>query len=534
MPKRFKKAALKRRQRRSKQTGNRLTRFEILETRRVLAGIVDVTLDDATGLLTLVGDINSNEVEIRQDLTAAADSFQLVGLGGTRLAVDTVFGRTEFDDLTLTNVKDINIDFTAGGTDTLSFLPPSDGAGGSMDRHSSLEGDLSITTDGPGLLLLDGVDVETLSIVQPFGGSPTNVDLSDVIVVNVTEIITTAGESNIKIEDSHLDGGLYIENGIGDDILSIEDTEIGGGVVRPAPAKDYLPEVLTILNGDGRTDITMVSSTTVTPGTVVHGGASVTNGDGYDSLLMEGVHIYGGVVIDNGAGDAFGGANVMIEADSMVGTDLIDGNGLVLTNGIRRDTLSINDSTLPNGMLVDNSAADDAGNDVEVLGSTIGGNPLYGTAVQVINGDGNDVMNLSQSMLLGLVDLGLGGGNDSVMMDGTTVTGILSIGNNAPFIPAFILAELQADLPGLVAADSSDGEGRDSVTLQNTEVMGGTYINLGDDVDTLELLTGTRLHTLGVLEGGGSFSDRVVLATDLVMRQDLRGFEVTEIAPATA
>lgn len=514
----------KRRRQQSRDSCSRRLRMESLENRRVLAGVVTVDFDDTSGLLTLTGDINSNHVVVSESASQPGDSFDLKGMDNTRLALDTIFGRTELEELTLTNVKDITVDFTSGGSDTFEMSAASNG------DQSDLQGRLDILFGGASEAMISDSTIERLSIDQ-VTAARAEWTLDNVNVVRRTDLTSAGGETIHKITDSELDGVVRIINQEGEDQLQIVCTTFGAGINVPGPPdQGYLNNALIINNGDGRSMIDISSTTDTGDSTVVHGGVKINNGEGFDTILFAGVETRGGVVISNGDGDAAGGAMVIIDQASVIGSDQIDGSGLVLTNGTRRDMLSITDSSLPNGMLVDNSVSDDAGNDLGISGATIGGNPLYGTALQVINGRGNDNMTIASSTLNGLVDLGLAAGNDDVNISDTTVNGVLNIGNTG-FV-AVIGARFTDDLPGFAEADATAGLGRDTVVLDNVSVLGGTFIALGQDSDTLELLGSTKLKTIGTIDGGDSFGDALKTEVGVEIHQTLEGFETIETVVA--
>ena len=530
------KSASKKRTRQDRR--RRSLRVESLENRRVLAGLVLVEFDPGNGLLTLTGDVNSNEVTIAESFEQPGDSFLISAGGSTRLSLDPVFGRTEVSEVPITNVKDIVINFQQGGSDEVNFIGAAPGV------MSELEGTLDILTSGESEITLTDWEVQELNISQT-AAAGTERTLTRVVVVGETTMTSVGGEAITKIEASQLDGVVRILNGDGDDDLQIIDTRIGGGVERPGPAEDYLPTVLIVDNavvdaddddiddddGDdldfsrGRSSTTIRSSAGDLVASTIHGEAMITNGVGFDIVMIEGIEVTGGLMIDNGDGDAAGGATVMIDSGAIIGSDLINGNGLEIENGDRRDVLMIDDAILPSGMLVDNRDTDDAGNDVNITASTIGGNPLYGNAIQIINGEGNDSLVIADNTTLnGLVDLGLGGGNDDVTLTDSTINGVLSIGA-AAFVQDFAFDSFD----GFLDADDSDGAGRDVVIMDNLTVTGGTFIDLGDDVDTVRITGGTRLSILGVIDAGGSFADTLELVAGLQLRQDLLGFEFTSL-----
>ncbi|MEM6978233.1 MAG: hypothetical protein AAF539_01115 [Planctomycetota bacterium] len=508
-----------------KTVGRRRLSVEALENRRVLAGLVEVTFDIATQTLSLTGDVNSNDIEIRQDTSDPADRFEIIARNGTRLSLPGLSGFTEAFSTAVSNVKDIDLFFDQGGADVIDLLAPTSGG------TSELEGPLEIFTSGNNQVLMQNWEVETLTIGNTIDGR-SEWTLENVVVARDTFLNSFGGETFTKISDSQLDGLVDIVNAVGDDDLQITDTRIGGGLVRPPEGPGYLPIALLIDNGDGRS-ITMMSSTNDLTGTVVHGDVDLVNGEGFDTVMLQGIEVKGGVTIANGDGDAAGGATVMIDQGTLIGTDGIDGGILTLTNGSRRDILMIDNAEIRNGMLVDNSAADTSGNDTRINNARIGGNAFYGNVIQVVNGLGNDSIVVDGgTTLMGFVDFGMDDGNDEVTIANTTILGVLNIGHNdfaATFTPEFL-----DEFPGLTEADSSDGNGRDVVTLENTVVRDGTFIDLGADADELALLGSTQLDTLGLLEGGSSFADLLRLSVLADIHQTMAGFEDTDFVAAVS
>lgn len=561
------------RQRAGKQ---RRLRVEDLEHRRVLAANF-VTIEIAGDTLELVGDSNANQVEIYQDSRRAfspSESFTIQAKAGSE--TQFMLGGFVIGDSYQTPVsqafENININFGddgvvsllgnpvpfQGGADVVEFV----GLDMSDTQESFLDGSLSISTNGQATVSLTDVDVDVLTISHR-----DDDDIGTTMLDNVTvrdnsvavdgarnffsaHIESGGGGSDISIVDSRLQGGLSISNdglvdfavpahtvnpaGVGaEDVISITNTDIGDRRITPAMP---LESVLEIYNGPGGS-LTSLMRDNATDPTKIRGNVTIENGNGFDEVNFSAIDIMGSSSIENGDGNAMHGSSIMIHNGSVIGSDILGGGRLNVVNADGDDRLTIQEATLPSGITVDNGGDGDtntiligtAGDPAAPATRTvIGGNTLTGSAIQIGNGDGNERLDIVNADLKGLVDIGLGGGDDVVNMTDVLVDGVLNIGNTLGMRPPMVDALFAHLGLGGLADDGTAGAGDDHVMLSDVAVTAGTFIHLGDDQDRVDLVDDLVLGPRAIIDGGNDPQDTLdrSMLSSVLVNVDFRDFLV--------
>ena len=514
-------------------------RFESLENRRVLAAnfvMIDVVGDE----IQMSGDTNANHVEIFQDSRrgfSPSESFTVRAKSGSEtLFVDEdgdVIGDSFVSPINIA-IHNIMIDFKQGGADSVAFF----GMDESTSDSSEIDGMLQIETNGEAVVSLEDLEVETLLVSHQDDDDMGMTMLSNVVVNGKdftadgdrtfysAHIESGGGGSKITIVDSDLKGGLSISNdGLVDftdpmnpdhianatgaaDIIQITNTDIGELLVM-APRS-----VLEIHNGDGESRTTLERDNATDPSRI-RGDVEIVNGDGFDEVTFSAINIWGNSDIENGDGNVLHGSAIMIHNESVIGSDLLAGGRLNVVNADGDDRLTIEESSLPSGIIVNNG--DDQDTNTIIIGKAgdvalpaertiIGGNTLAPSVIQFANGDGNERISVINTDLRGFVDIGLSGGDDTVNMSDVVVNGALNIGNTGAIRPAFV-DQLFADLGIVGADDGDDGAGDDRVTLEDVTVTAGTFIDLGDDEDRVDLIDDIDFGPRAHIEGGGDSGD---------------------------
>ena len=526
--------------RRSKRDGGRRRmRFESLENRRVLAAnfvIIDVVGDE----IQMSGDTNANHVEIFQDSRrgfSPSESFTVRAKPGSEtLFVDEdgdVIGDSFVSPINIA-IHNIMIDFKQGGADSVTFI----GMDESATDSSEIDGMLQIETNGEAVVSLENLEVETLLVSHQDDDDMGTTMLSNVVVNGKdfaaegtrtfysAHIESGGGGSMITIVNSDLKGGLSISNdGLVDfanpvnpdhtanatgaaDIIKITNTDIGELLVLDPR------NVLEIYNGDGESRTTLERDNATDPSRI-RGDVEIVNGDGFDEVTFSAINIWGNSDIENGDGNVLHGSAIMIHNGSVIGSDLLAGGRLNVVNGDGDDRLTIEESSLPSGIIVNNG--NDHDTNTIIIGKAddvalpaertiVGGNTLAPSVIQFANGDGNERISVINTDLRGLVDIGLSGGDDTVNMLDVVVDGALNIGNTGSIRPAFV-DQLFADLGIVDADDGDDGAGDDRVTLEDVTVTAGTFIDLGDDEDRVDLIDNIDFGPRAHIQGGGDSGD---------------------------
>jgi len=271
---------------------------------------------------------------------------------------------------------------------------------------------------------------------------------------------------------------LILNNGVGADIINVRgNSQFGLG-----PFPNATP-VVSINNGDGgsQTTFTGVSAVAGLGTTTIYGQLDISNGlnlPGFiDLVTFDGTNVLGKVNISNGDGNASTGLT-----NSTLGSHLVLapnntpvlGGPLSIRNKAGFDDLTITGSTLPWGLLVDNSvggANTNWGSSTQITQSFIGTGPYgprVGSAGQaaIVSGDnGRDLLNVIGSTFGGRLELQLFAGNNEVNVSNNSVLGgfyLVSLGGNDKILidKSRILVDLYVRL----------GNGADEFYVRNVDV----------------------------------------------------------------
>ena len=418
----------------SRQQSARRLLVESLESRNLLAGLVDVQIAPmlAPGELDLIGDGSNNSVEISQTLNPG--EYRIDGLDGTLLQINGA-GVT-MPSVTVNGITgDIDV-WLGTGNDT--FLFSNKYAAGGQESNIPLS--LNINND-------DGSNENTLADVL------INVDLT------VAKIPATTGYSELHIIDSTIIGYTRVDNtggGTGGDSWTEIDNSWlqGNGAIGPALAlrnadgKDIndilgnsqfgigpFPQpgpTVVIDNGPGgsRTTFTGASAVAGFGTTTVYGDLLIRNGTNVpgtmDTVTFNGSNVLGDVVNVNGDGNT----SVTV-TDSTLGSHLVApplspviGGPVEILNDAGYDQFLMTNSSAPWGIKINNDVTgneDVWGSATNIFESEIGTNPFcldipgFPNAALVLLGDnGADVVNVGATTLGGTLHLNLNAGNNDV------------------------------------------------------------------------------------------------------------------------
>ena len=508
----------------------RLLRTESLESRCMLTGVVGVTLNVDT--LEFVGDAQANSIVVRQIDDPWIHRFQVIGIG-TDLDQDND-GTTDAlagEALTFDGVKNLDVRL-AQNDDTFSLLEHTNDT-----YRSVLDGNVTIvngmgtnTTNigsdpGAGILIKGDLTITRTNLNGIFSTTNTNIINTEVDgAVEITAGRTTqpfnGGDSNTVISGSDFGSTFAFQATVGKDVFNLHDSNIGGDTTI------YTTDIADF-NDAGESMITFTASAGAT--NKVEGSLTIHTAndfDGEDFISFNSTETESAVTIDTHDG----AAQVLVQNDSKLGTDLNSGNqNLAVTYGessaSQQKQFELKDSSVQWDATV---STFDAGRlKVNVENSDVGVNTI---GALYVNGDsGDDQVDLTSAMIGSIWFTGfyanLDGGNNSVrivdceMSDAHVTTGAgfdtLNLENN--WISNFSFTSVGGD-NSLTISNSHDhdhklmdylytqtGVGDDQVYLSNV-ISKDTFINLDGGEDTLSLLSVSFLGPL-TLDGGASDDD---------------------------
>lgn len=546
-----KRARKQRKNKKAEKHARRRMLVESLESRHLLAGVVDVFLfPDAAapapplvpGELRLVGNGDGNHVVVTENAgsnayhLASGDGntlFRLSGVGATFVDLDVNgingpvnvklgSGNDTFElqgagtnliqvlgDVTITNAEGNNTNILTLaellGSDGLTVTRPMGGIVSNSNLQiidSDINEDLVVDNDFDG-----GGGPSVIEIESSDPADPMNVIRGDVTIRN------DKGATSTTITDSSIHGKLDIDNDTGmgsvEDIVAIQGTSIGADYFVPPPAMapmtglDDGSVVVSINNGDGGSLTTFTrgreSGAPTGPGRVtIFGGIELDNGETivgkFDIVTFNQTDVLGGVDVEN-----FGGETRTTIIDSKLGMDFAARAGLLPAP-----------VPAPPG-----------------FGLGFGGPVIFE------NGDGRDMFDMQNSEAQWGVSLEHGSGGE-LWGSQTDINGNSMIGHH-PFGPnlgpGIGLPGVGLNIDGDDAIDvieieaSSVGgdfdltdllEGNDSVVLTNFKLLTGVLSMVGDDGnDSLELLaSGLNRTVLGGLSFSGADGDDTVRVVD--------------------
>jgi len=476
--------------------------LESLETRRLLAGVVNVITAASPGDLTLDGDNSNNQVEVR----AGAVTGQLVitGKTGTLLTLDG--GPQSFSSLTVNGIVDDLFVDLGGGNDTFEL-------GTAAGSRTEIADDVLISNDDDDENFIRNADIGgDLTVDRIVDGASSELTIKDTIVRGNTTVDNDGigglfdGDSKTVIEKSELEGTLTISNVAGDDTTIIVDTSVGAALFVRPPSVTTDP-VIDISNGGGSSFTSITSkndpatTTPLPPGTLnrptVYGSINISNGDPVPPTIVVPPPTGGGalptglittvdIVVVNSADvlgelnvDNFEGHSEVIVVDSKIGTDTKPatapggyGGPITVANGNGFDVFELNRSEAQYGVFVTNNsgAGQTWGSQSLVADSKVGKRVASGPAFSFVGDDGDDVFNINDSAT-GTTRIYAAGLSLS-LLDGDDEVSIVGGGGNKIEIDSLMV---------------TGGDGDDAVVLQNALVESMLMIDLGAGVDRLEL-----------------------------------------------
>ena len=479
---------------------------EVLEDRRVLAGLVNIDTATTPGSMTITGDVSSNDIQIVG--TANPGQFVVTG-NSTLLRLDG--GLQTFGSLTINGITDDLFVALGDGDDSLLL------GGGTTDTEIGF--DVTITNQDDDETTITGVDIGgDLNIGRDDGTGGADAGRSGLVInESIIRGNLTAdnddGDTLTSITNSEIEGLLSITNGDGDDSTTLVSTTVGAALfVRPGGPGAVTNPVVAIANGDGSslTSFTSANDADATGNLptgelgrpTIFGGVSIVNGDplpagvvvppptaggatptelqiAVDIVVFNTADILGELNVDN-----FDGHTETIIVDSVIGADnksLADGGyggSAIVDNGDGYDITLVENSEIQYGLGINNDTGGTGtwGSQTDIRNVELGGEEgsLGADVALVFNGDdGDDVVNFVDttgvSELDGSVTLNLNDGDDSVQMIG-------------------VLAAMQIDS---VTIDGDEGD--DMVYLENVGIDSMVMITLDGGVDTLEVRDGVSL-----------------------------------------
>ena len=459
----------------ARQNNRRHLRFEGLEDRRLLAGIVDVQVFPAlaAGRLDLVGDLSNNEVRMSQ--TVNVGEYRIDGLNGTLLQINGA-GVT-MPNVTVNGITgDIRV-YLGNGNDTFTF----DNTYAQNGQRSNVPTDLYIE-NSHGSNTNEIRDVMVNGDLDVFKANGTTcyseLHITNTTVIGFTTVDNTGGgsggDTSTKINNAWLQGNggpsaaFVLSNGDGNDIIDVQGNSQFG--IGPFP----LGPVIIIDNGEGasRTTFTGAGAEAGFGTTTVYGHLTITNGTNLPGTLntvtFNGSNVLGVVNIDNGDGNTSVNVN-----NSTLGSHLVAppfapvlGGSLQILNDAGFDQFSMTNSSAPWGVLINNDVTgnnDVWGSATNIGGSEIGTAPFGpsiagfpGAALVILGDNGHDVVNISTTVIGGTLYLELFDGNNALNL------------TNGSSINALRLVT---------------GGGNDSVLIDNSRISVAVYVRLGSGAD---------------------------------------------------
>jgi len=387
----------------SRRKNNRSLRFESLEGRALLAGDVTVTLAGTT--LTITGDASANQIEITPG--ASVGEYKITGLNNTIINGPSLI----VDPFDVLNVA------LAGGSDTFTIR------GASPTSKLIIAGDINIdNADGNNTNELINVQLnDDLNVIKVGGISESNLEISGTTIVGDVVLDTAGFDGDSKtqiIGDTRIQGNLTIDNNAGEDHFVCFASTIDGDV--------------SIENRDG--DTRTVFGISEDP--IIFGSLTIVNGIGNDKVFIHDTDVWEDVEIDNGDGHTL----VSVQnSDFGLGAPVGGTGDFNLANLVGIDELSWVDATVRDDLIVDNGAGEAFGSKSTIDGATIGLTFVFSADA------GLDTMTMRDSRVVGLTNIDLfagaseftfinvvfadafnfdgNAGNDELRLERTTVEG---------------------------------------------------------------------------------------------------------------
>ena len=475
----------------------RTLRFESLESRRMLSGVVQVETYPllGAGLLALVGDNSAHSVKITSTPAAGLDSYTITSKDGTLFQLN---GAGTFTSLLVNGITgDITVSLGAGGPNTLDFEAPAATPGSVSTVLSSL----IIDNDSVETNVINNVVIQGNLSVYALGGGYKELDMLGTQVNGCTEIDnyasgggsapspgtpTFSGDSYSNLTNCVFEGlnvkpggasaaALEIDNGVGNNIVFVQSAS-------PAPANETSGLTRTQIGYQTTTAVTALvvdnnlgevsgvafgggSNTTLTNGgnaasPVVYGGLQIQNGETYplqsNQVNFVGTVVYGAVTVSGDPALPGGNSRTSVQG-STLGAQLVNNSPVeVVNSGIGSNQFLMTGSQIPwglaildqgasygNSTIIDSSfvgqTASGARPQVPVaFGSGVSG-ARSGDAFFVVGSSGGpDTFVLrNNSVVNGGVDLMLGGGTKNVALDSSRMSSfvmVTGVGNDQLWI----------------------------------------------------------------------------------------------------
>lgn len=544
-------------------------RLEPLESRQMLSGNISAVVVGTELQINAFpppNDVYDSQIQLWQQ-ASVDNAFYLKGLdnesiNGNAPGTVLLFGGS------VNPVTDITVKLGAG-TDAVTFLAQgtatSTGTFPAASR-SHLTGALKIYNRGSG-------DTNTLTDVQvggdllvakdvPFPFSGTSVlTVTNCIVGGTTTVDNNVGGSNgssrTYFYGCDLRRGLAIANGVGEDIVYIDGSRVGianngattinngdgqnkvrfstyigysyTGNTNAAGLGGTLYGDLTIISGvglTGRTDAAVltrldvkgrvaISSTsgasstaigdesgivgtnngsTLGSSVTVGGPVTVSRGPGYDVFSMVESTAQWGLSITNnvGAPGHTEGSSTTINKSSVGTIPLpIVNPGLAITGDDGVDKIDITDTSVGGGAVINTN---DGADQVTITRTPIAANTITLNGITITCANGADVVKITDSPIAGAAVINLGG------VDGSTI-------NKVTLESTLGLGTQRTSFGTLVI---NGGAGQDQVWISKIDVAISTTIQLGDEVDYVNIDYGktgsssAKLSSLGItiIDGG--------------------------------
>ena len=238
------------------------------------------------------------------------------------------------------------------------------------------------------------------------------------------------------------------------------------------------------------TDSVSIWSTTAFP---VPGDLTVKGGSGVDFISVKNANIVGKLNIDGGSD-----ANTVVVQSSIVGKDASI-KGLA---GV--DTVTVGTEgkvTIKGRLIVDTGAGNDTitvnGVDQDVVIAR-----QY-KDVAVKTGDGDDILTITNSTLLGKLNIDSGKGNDDVTVDPTSISKDVSISTGDGTDGVWLKDGTIGNSTLGAKLTVNTGNGNDRVGVVDTWVGSSISISTGNDNDEIGLVRVTTPLDISVSDGNG-------------------------------
>jgi hypothetical protein len=511
-----------------------LFRFEHLESRHMLSGVVNV-VTDAAGNLTLNGDGQGDSISL---LPGAAPGQYTINGNGTLLTLNNPGGLATTSSLSVNGINgllDVNLGF--GGTFTLgqtgtapATLPNVLGGvtiinGGNATNtvtNVKIDGNLTVTatnlasTNGANLALT-GIQVDGDTVVNNTGGAGLAVGAAG------GNSVTTITNSTLIGTGLPASTAFALINQNGSAGLSVQGTTNFG-------AGNNTPVIINNVNAVGGGSNINFAGTAAAPVTL-YGRLQIANGNSLagqiDNVSFNWTTVLGTVAINNAAGGGNTAASVTSSNSNLeaqlapVAPPLPPAS---IANGIGFDTLQVTGSTLPWGLTVANdnavlgvASANPWGSNT-IIGPSAGGTPSVigsmvaagANALQITGDAGPNVVNVSSSNIggaggvLNLSSLSnAAGGNNSVTLSNNQIGALNAVlDGNANFLEiagGTIQTAINVNLgAGGSTLYLANGSSSNAPVLPNP-LFGAVLINGGLGVNTFEYETGVAVPQTNLL-----------------------------------